>query len=300
MNENLTVTVRLKGGLGNQMFQYAMGRALALRLKAALKLDILSGFAVDTIFQRKYALQPFNIVDEYATPYESYMTFLPVIRRKLSYLLGVVKKFDSKKYFRENSYNFDSRLCHFVPRKKAVYLDGYWQSEKYFIDAEESIREEFTLRESFNARNEKYAADIRSCNSVSLHVRRADYVNHDETRHRHFICEKEYYDKAIEIVGEKMANPHFFIFSDDPEWVNGSLSLDFPATVISELGSEKAHEELVLMSLCQHNIIANSSFSWWGAWLNENPTKIIISPKKWFNNIDVDMKDRLPLGWLGI
>ena len=181
-----------------------------------------------------------------------------------------------------------------------VYLEGFWHSEKYFKDIENVIRQEFTIRDEPDALNKEMANKIMACEPVSIHIRRGDYVSDKKTNEFHGTCSLEYYNDAIGIITKEIKAPHFFVFSDDPVWVQDNLKLKFSTTYLVYNGAEKAYEDLRLMSLCKHHIIANSSFSWWGAWLSGNPYKIVIAPKKWFNDETIDTSDLIPDEWFRI
>ncbi len=181
-----------------------------------------------------------------------------------------------------------------------MYLQGYWQSEKYFKDIEKIIRDDFTFSEEPDYQNKQMADTIKCCEAVSLHVRRGDYVSNPVTTEYHGICSEDYYRRAVREVERYCKNPQFFVFSDDPSWAKENLETGYPTTIIDFNGSEKDYEDLRLMSLCQHHIIANSSFSWWGAWLSWNPQKIVIAPKKWFNRPEINTQDLIPESWIRI
>jgi hypothetical protein len=181
-----------------------------------------------------------------------------------------------------------------------MYLDGYWQSENYFTDVAETIRTEITLRQPYGRDAGKMAASIAAkLISVSLHVRRADYVQDMKTNKAHGTCTKEYYDAALACIGKKVPNFHVFVFSDDIEWVKTAMTIPYPTTYVSnpEIAD---YEELILMSSCTHAIIANSSFSWWGAWLNRNSNKIVIAPRQWVVRGRHNYKDITPPSWIRI
>jgi hypothetical protein len=144
----------------------------------------------------------------------------------------------------------------------------------------------------------KIAEQISRVNSVSLHVRRGDYVANLKVAAIHGLCSKEYYASAIKFISKKVERPHFFVFSDDINWVENNFKINYPCTYINQNFSNESYNDLRLMSLCQHNIIANSSFSWWGAWLNCNSEKIVIAPKKWFANSDKRCDDLIPEKWV--
>jgi len=177
--------------------------------------------------------------------------------------------------------------------------DGFWQNAKYFKNIEKEIREEFTLRKPLDEKFANISRQIENIPSVSIHIRRGDYVNDPKTKAVHNVCDLDYYNKAIDIIKTNVNNPTFFVFSDDIDWVSKNLEINSPTFWVSNLKS-KDYEELILMSKCKHNIIANSSFSWWGAWLNQNPDKIVIAPKQWLINKTADELDILPPRWIKI
>jgi hypothetical protein len=177
-----------------------------------------------------------------------------------------------------------------------VYLAGYWQSEKYFKEIEDIIRRDFCLKSEPGPENAAMADEIKGVPSVCVHVRRTDYVTDPRTNQHHGTCSPEYYRNAACLVGSQVSNPHFFVFSDEPDWARANLELPVPTTFVTHNGSEKGYEDLRLMALCQHYIIANSSFSWWGAWLG-NSGGIVVAPKRWFNTEGRDTRDLIPAGW---
>ena len=249
------IIVKLKGGLGNQMFQYAYGRKLSLENKAILKLD-------KSLLERGIKQMIIG-----TTPRE--------------YELG---EFDIK--------------AELTDGKEKNCFEGFWQSEKYFKDIREIILQDFGLKKESN-NFLKLKRLVANVNSVSIHVRRGDYAKRAVTGKYHGVLGFDYYRQSIEIIRKKVKNPHFFVFSDDPFWVKNNFKIKQPLTFIS--GSRKLTnpEELILMSFCKHNIIANSSFSWWGAWLNKNPSKVIIAPKRWFRKERTE-SGIIPQGWIRV
>jgi len=177
------------------------------------------------------------------------------------------------------------------------YLEDYYQGEKYFEDIKKTIGEEFTLKKPLGPEAQAVAENISKCEAVSLHVRRGDYVYNNKLKNIIQPLPATYYLNAIKTINEQANNPHLFIFSDDIEWVKNNLKLPSPATYVSQ-SAIRDDEELLLMSLCKHNIIANSSFSWWGAWLNKNPNKVVIAPEKWFNYETNVATDLIPQAWI--
>lgn len=291
------IIVKLMGGLGNQMFQYAAARRLSHVSRVPLKLD-LSWF--DTALQgntaREYALHPFHVVEDFASPEE-----VAQITPRFGTLAFLVARFAPLRgsYLKERFYHFDPALL--APRKKAC-LDGYWQSEKYFSDIREIIRSDFTVKAAADGMNRTLAEQLGDpgIGSVSLHVRRGDYVSCPSASRVHGSCSPEYYARAVETVASRLGHPHFFIFSDDPGWVRDNFRLKYPCTVVGHNGPEQAHEDLRLMALCRHHIIANSSFSWWAAWLCRNPEKLVVAPQRWFAGASYDTSDVVPASWTRI
>jgi hypothetical protein len=292
------VIVRLIGGLGNQMFQYAMGRALSLRSGAALKLD-LSGFA--TYSKRRYELEAFPICATPATETElahvaggtePRFKLVDRIRRHLRDPAG---RSLSVSIYREPHFHFDPTV---VSKPVPIYLDGYWQSEKYFSSCAAALRTEFRPLAPLEPENAAVAARIDAVNAVSLHVRRTDYINEAEINRFHGTCSLEYYQRAVAYVGSLVEAPHLFVFSDDHQWARDNLRFGMPMTIVASNTPDRGYRDMQLMARCRHHIIANSSFSWWGAWLNPSADKIVVAPSRWFNASTNDTRDLLPASWV--
>ena len=181
-----------------------------------------------------------------------------------------------------------------------VYLDGYWQNEKYFKKIEDVIRKEFVARDVMGDEDKAVAQSITNAKSISVHIRRSDYVTNPKTNAVHGTCGIDYYLHATKLIATKIPNPHFFVFSDDHEWVKNNITFAHPTTYVAHNGADKNYQDLRLMSMCRHNIIANSSFSWWSAWLNTNPKKIVIAPQRWINDPTRDTSDLIPKTWIRI
>lgn len=284
----MTITVKLLGGLGNQLFQYACARNLADIHKTNLKIDV-SGYDNEPN-NRKYMMDYFNVSSSIALPNE-----LIPHNDVISNLLFKFHK--PSNYFVEKYFHHDPSV-ELLP--DGSYLDGYWQSEKYFKRIEQIIRREFTVTTPPSTKNQKLIDKIRSCESVSLHIRRGDYVTNPKTNTLYGTCPPEYYEKSIQQIKEKVKRPIYFVFSDDPEWIRSNMITGYPQHIVDINGPNDAHEDLRLMSCCKHHIIANSSFSWWGAWLSNNLKKIVIAPEKWFNNYHKDEQDIIPEQWVRI
>jgi len=292
------VIVRLKGGLGNQMFQYAAARRMALAHNVPLKLDI-SWFALWP--DRAYALHALGIQEAFATPDELRQITGPPAKGVARVLFRLRRRFGIAYEWRlihERTLSpFDPRVLKAPPR---VYLDGYWQSEKYFSDVADTIRREFTIASQPDARTRAIADHIATTESVSVHVRRGDYVADPRASWARSVCTPDYYRRCVARLAERLASPHLFLFSDDPRWVAANLRFDHPVTLVSESAPHTEHSELRLMSACRHHIIANSSFSWWGAWLNPRPDKLVLAPRRWMNDPRVDDRDVLPPAWVRV
>jgi hypothetical protein len=287
--------VKLLGGLGNQLFQYAAGRSLSMRKKTALYLDTSDyGKANSGISNRNYELGLFNIQASLACPEQiRRFTHPSVIRRNLNRVLPYHKRGHYKELF----YHYDPD---FFSAAGSTLLEGYWQSQKYFKGIAGILRDEFRVTAPLSAETIDLIDRIKNTNSASVHIRRGDYVKNPETFKFHGVCGVDYYAKALKMMAGKTPGIELFVFSDDMEWTRENIATELPVTYVSHNDSEHAYEDLYLMSHCKHNIIANSSFSWWGAWLNTNPGKIVIAPSKWFNKSDADTKDLLPEEWLTI
>ena len=197
--------------------------------------------------------------------------------------------------YEKNEFTLDTAVLN----KKSLYLDGYWQTYKYFENIREILLEEFSLKEELNLENRNILNKIKSRNSISLHIRRGDYITNSHTSNVHGACSIHYYMEAIEYINRRIDSPVYFIFSDDIQWVKENLEFNNEKVYVDINDGETAYCDLELMKNCQHNIIANSTFSWWGAWLNINKEKIVITPKKWMN-IKRDFSGLIPIGWIKI
>lgn len=266
--------VNIIGGLGNQMFQYAFAFALSQKNNQPIKLDITD---FKNCKLRDYQLELFNIKAILATEKE-------VIDLKYKKRNIFIRTFRKPKrwgfadsYYPEPHFHFDKKA---LSIKNDTYFQGYWQSEQYFKKYRNELLKQFTLKAKIHTKTEQYRQKITQTESISLHIRRGDYVTNEKTNANHGVCGLDYYKNAIAKIKQTINKPHFFIFSDDLAWARDNLNFIDNITFITLEATTPDHEEIALMSLCQHNIIANSSFSWWGAWLNQNPAKIVITPKK--------------------
>jgi len=291
----MMVVSHIIGGLGNQMFQYAAGRALSQRLHQPLLLDVGGfsdyqlhlGFELSNVFQCKAEVATDDKTRALLGWRSSQKMRSLLLKPQLKWLRG-------RHLVLEPHFHYWSG---FAEINESCYLSGYWQSEKYFKSIASTIRQDFKFQHPLTGMNLDLAQEMVEVNSISLHVRRGDYVSNAHTNNTHGLCSLDYYRDAVAHIAENIASPSFFIFSDDIEWCREGLSLDFPSTYIDHNKGDDSYRDMQLMSLCDHHIIANSSFSWWGAWLNSNLDKIVIAPKQWFAS-GYRTDDLLPSEWL--
>lgn len=277
------IITNIVGGLGNQMFQYAIGRYLAKKNNTILKLDTES---FDNYKIHSYSLNKLNIIENISDKSEN-------------------KKFKDRKYFnlinKSNKKHIKEKYFHFNPQilnlPDNVYLEGYWQSEKYFNSIKNILQREFSPICRIQGQNNVILDKIQSCNAVSLHVRRGDYTN-PENEAIHGLCGINYYSRAMDYIVKRVETPIFFVFSDDVKWVKQNLSIPHATFFITWNDKNESYWDMFLMRQCKHNIIANSSFSWWAAWLNNNSDKIVIAPQKWFNSLVYNDSDLIPKSWV--
>lgn len=283
-------------GLGNQMFQYAVGRAISVMRATSLRLDI-SAFKNCGFHQGFELTRIFNCASEIASKTE--------MRGILGWQYPLrVRRFLSRRKMAplrckglvvEPHYHYWPEINSATPD---CYLVGYWQSEKYFQAHASTIRADFTFQTPLANRNAGLAEQIAKVNAVSLHVRRGDYASNPKTLVKHGLSPLSYYEAAINHIARQVEAPHYFVFSDGIDWVRTNLNIKHPCCYVVHNRGSESYNDMRLMSMCRHHIIANSSFSWWGAWLNPSTTKIVVAPKRWFNNYPVDISDLLPEVWI--
>lgn len=284
------------GGLGNQLFQYATGRALALKYQTELKLDLsfLNSDPKNVYTKRELELHVFNVSANIATDKEvdafSKRTLIQKIVRK-------VFPNSPSKYFVANQKGFEYNDA-FEGYPNNSYLNGYWQSERYFATVRDVLLKDLIIKKEMSEQCKLTKGLILNSNSVSLHIRRGDYVSNKNAIASHGILSLEYYNKAMTHLNGLHQDLKVFIFSDDMNWVKGNLKLTNECVYVDFNTGENSVFDMYLMSQCKHNIIANSSFSWWGAWLNQNPHKTVIAPEKWFADKKLNTKDLIPNSWL--
>jgi len=266
--------VVLKGGLGNQLFSYSAARRLATVNSAELVIDSQSGFADDIRYRRAYSLRHFNIRARTATASER-LEPMSRLRRRLNRSASRLLPFARRRYITQEGLALDRRLLE-LRFDGCRYIEGYWQSESYFEDIEPIIRDELKILTPFNHENQLMADVIHRFNSVGIHVRWFDDRSEDALSN----CPLDYYQRAIAFVEQRLSDPHYFIFSDNPGKAVRTLTFPHDRVTAVDLndGNDDAIGDLWLMSQCKHMIIANSTFSWWGAWLGKSPGQIVISP----------------------
>ncbi len=286
------VTVGLSGGLGNQMFQYAAGRALSLRLGAPLVLD-------STWFpghkNRPYGLGNFLIQAKVQSCELPVPDVLKSLESRISRKWGRTRM--GVEIFREPHFHFSSK---FLELKNPVYLEGYWQSERYFDTCRDVIASDFELRDELPRACLGIRDEILSTDAVGIHIRRGDYVSDPATARVHELCPPDYYAKGVALATSGLARPHGFVFSDDPVWARANFSAQIPTTFVDVNPPGDVHFDLHLMAACRNFVIANSSLSWWAAWLGGPPDKRVVAPQNWFKAPGKNTADLIPSGWLRI
>lgn len=291
----MEVVVKINGGLGNQLFQYATGRSLADRTGAELFLD-LSFFDLPP---GAHTARPFEL-DVFKPRYTRADAdhFAPYYRiRDNSWLLRLNRAFPTmqqRRWISERSFRFDPAV---LTLKGNIYLDGHWQSERYFIDHEQELRRDLQFAEALSSADQDLVERMNGSTAVSLHVRRGDYVTHAAANTFHGLCGPDYYARAMAFVLERQADATFFIFSDDLPWAKENLPALAPMVFVEHDQQQRDHRDMQLMTHGRHHIIANSSFSWWGAWLNPHPDKLVVAPQRWFADASVDTRDLIPHNW---
>lgn len=276
------VVVRFEGGLGNQMFQYAAGRAVALSTGRRLLLDpsaIARGPG-----GRCYELASFQIAGEPVRWLKRTMIRAQIGARVPAILRSTAGVLSGRRWtlLRDEGRGCDERL---FATPGDLVLQGFWQTVGY-VERDSAVvdqlRHDFGLREPMPARVAALAAEMSACESVCVHVRRGDYVSNARIAAAHGALSLDYYAAAVERLAARVAAPSFFVFSDDLAWVRGHLKLPGPTQFVDAAAGLSPAVEQRLMASCRHFIIANSTFSWWAAWLGEAPDKIVIAPQRWF------------------
>ncbi len=282
----MSIKVKLSGGLGNQMFQFATGYSVARRKNVDLYLDL-------SWFKRRHLHNGFELNKVFD------------IFSKISFLHNDFNftSFKFKELFNKINIGykiFEEPHFHYAPQIIKIpnhsFIKGYWQSETYFKEYEKEIKTIFKFNNTFNVLNSNISNEIKKNNSISIHIRRGDFLLERNKNHQTNL--KNYYSEAIIEASKLYNNKKFFIFSDDPEWVSKNFPIDTENLIVDINHGSNSYLDMHLMSLCKTNIIANSSFSWWGAWLNSNNNKNIFAPRNWFNDKSICTKSLIPNSWI--
>jgi hypothetical protein len=299
------IVVRLMGGLGNQMFQYALAYVLSKKYNTSLKVDLTllndRSQPHEVVTHRTLLLdQVFNIRIEYAD------------RKAIEYFNGkVYSSFIGKIYNRfnlmirqpnlkiEKSRSFDP---HFLEAGENACIVGSFQSEQYFISHSSAIKQLYQFKNHLLTQSHDLAMQINNSQSVAIHVRRGDYVTSKMYRHTIGTLPISYYEKAIAEITKRVTNPVFYIFSDDIEWCSKELA-HLPVSLVwvgAEHSGLHAANHLQLLTLCKHFIISNSTFAWWGAWLSNHTEKVVIAPQQWFKKEAYNTNSIVPTSWVKV
>ncbi|MFY0693321.1 MAG: alpha-1,2-fucosyltransferase [Paracoccaceae bacterium] len=283
------IIARIFGGLGNQLFQYATARAAAMRAGVPLALDVRE--ANRQLPHQRFALDHFDIKARIAQPQDLPPDRTQRLRYALWRYLGGAPRFT-----RENGLGLNAEI---LGIGDGHYLHGYFQTEKYFADVAQALRRELRIITPPSDENRAAMELIRSGPSVSVHLRRGDYVTSQKGAATHGTCDAAYYTRALAHIAQaSQSAPRAFVFSDDPDWARDNLELGVETHVFGQNGPEQHYEDLRLMSACEHNVIANSTFSWWGAWLNGSETGLVVAPKNWYANPKLQNPDIIPERWI--
>jgi hypothetical protein len=289
------ITVALRGGLGNQLFQYALGRSLELERGDEVRFDP-HGVEEDQL--REYRLDKFRTCAILATTAEvrrARGVDRPRLFRVASGMAARFRPYHRRRVVVERGYGFDPRIRR-VPR--SCLLRGYWQDERYFRGIRNTLLDELTPRDDPGPRARALMARMDATTSVSVHVRRGDYVWKASAARTHGVCPPRYYERAAALLLDRVPGAHFFVFSDDVDWAREHLQLGAETIFVDGGGPERDYEDLQLMRSCRHHIVANSSFSWWGAWLCRRPDPLIVAPDPWFNEPGRRLDHPAPAKWL--
>jgi Glycosyl transferase family 11 len=269
------VVTKVYGGLGNQMFQYAAGLGVAERLDAKVLVDTSWFRQVPKTVRRTCQLPAFGIPTRVSLGNRGRLLLRPPT------------------VVRERAFAYDPRLEQVCGN---VLLDGYWQSYRYFEHCEQRVRTAFSFPPP-TTRSEALLSDIHDRTSVAVHVRRGDYLAPKRAA-RFGVLPLEYYRAAIELILRQVADAQFLVFSDDAAWCKEAFAENPSVAVPDRARDVPPYEDMFLMASCKHVVVANSSFSWWAAWLNPNPNKVVVAPRRWFRDPSLDTSALVPPGWL--
>jgi hypothetical protein len=298
-----SILIRFMGGLGNQLFQYALGRHLSLIHDRPLKFDISGYTATKPDWKagtRLFGLAAFNVTGQIATAAE--LSEFETYRRagtigRIARLANSLTPFRHRRYIQEppsEYWRFSDRILT-SPLADHILLDGFWQSEKYFESIAATIRKDFNPTLPATGENAAMLSCISGTNSIAIHVRHGD--NATGAANELGVLPLEYYNEAAGLIAGKVDKPHFFVFSDDPGWARDHLTFPGPTTFVVHNGDQRNYEDLRLMAACKHHVTANSTFSWWGAWLGKKDRQLVYAPAKYFISTERELKDFFPSGW---
>lgn len=296
------VIVSLYGGLGNQLFQFATALSLAKKNHGRVFLD-LSWFYKDHLTAgetpRAYALGVYDLGCDVHIKTNRRKASRKYLSRCIDAVLRRIRKYMDVGIarFHERSMKFHPNL---LESKLPIWLDGYWQSYKYFEDIQPVLKEIIAFPREMKSAMQAIYQDITEKDAICIHIRRGDYVTNPSAAQFHGLCDLSYYYAGLNLITKNLTNPHAYIFSDDPLWVKNNFKIQMPSTVVDINGPDEAHQDLWLMAACKHFIIANSSLSWWGAWLSDHSNKIVVAPHQWFLNGQISTEDLIPNSWIRI
>lgn len=282
-------------GLGNQMFQYAFYKKMKKIYKNVYgnldtfkrDMKIHNGYELDRVFGVE--------IEEKKVIFDSFFSMVRLKKRTIFH--RIIQKFLRELNLLVYLEKWNENIEQKINKKRIVFYTGWWQSERFFKDISDELRKDFSFPEFRDKKNLEISEKIKNSNSISIHIRRGDYLS---DKGLGGLASLEYYQRAIKYIKSKVENPYFFIFSNDIEWCKENLNLENSFYINWNKG-EESYRDMQLMSLCKHNIIPNSTFSWWGAWLNNNPEKIVIAPEKWFNDCtNLDYSNIVPETWIKI
>jgi hypothetical protein len=290
------IIIKIFGGLGNQMFQYAFGKALSLKYNRKLFIDKSyfdeENYPYDLHSNHyPYKLDLYNIHEDFIPSTISKYQKIISLKRLYKLTNPLVNHFAKNLpvYFNKRNFTFNN-----LKKTNYAFLNGHWQNYDIIVDYKNEIRKIFELRD-ITEKAKQTLDDINLSNSISVHFRKGDYLSNPKFKAVYAHCNADYYRNAMVKIRGKVDNPKYFIFSDNMDWVKNNINISDNMYFVSDAVSD--YEQQYLMSQCKNNIIANSSFSWWGAWLNKYDNKIVIAPKKWFANFERDNDVFYPINW---
>ncbi len=279
------------------MFQYAFGKQLAMQNNTQLVLA-LSYIQSKLPFKKwatpmQYELDIFNLHTQLENNIFQANYLYPFA--KTEHILRNFRNKQKLNVLSEKQFEYNPT---YLQTQDNSYVIGNFQSEKYFTSIQDIIRKDFQFKKPLETENEQWKKKIENCHSISLHIRRGDYLSIAKNASKFSQLSLQYYQDAIKYISNKIEKPIFFIFSDDSEWVKANVKTDFQMHFIDNNKGKNNYRDMQLMSCCKHNIIANSTFSWWGAWLNNNQDKMVIAPNAWFADVSINSQDIIPSKWI--